>query len=230
MIYLKSIITTRKVKYCMFGKIDKYIKTILMLICVAMTTGCSNPKPEAGSDYTEYVLDQEVNSIKAGLPYAKQRVWEWRNTLHLNTITAGFVGKEQIEERVGTISYFFYEENVTKKLDADASVTINMNSNSIIQFTSSYGSAKKLGGGSKVLNTENWTIDIDEAFDIAIAELGEDSINQYDNPKIVLRCSESFWKFVVYPNPDEPYPDITVKIDPVKGEVMDITDNRNIEG
>lgn len=125
------------------------------------------------------------------------------------------------------ILYFFYEEKVTKKLDADAEVMIDMNQNSIVQFISSYGSAKKLGGGSKVLNTEKWKIDIDEAFDIVIAEWGEDSINQYDNPKIVLRCSESFWEFVLYPEPDAPYPDITVKLDPVKGEVMDITDNRD---
>ena len=212
-----------------FLKQYRCIKTILILICAAMAIGCSNPTPRNESDDTEHFLDETINSIKSGLPYATQRVEEWRDTMHLNFINASFVGKEQIEERMGMISYFFYEEKATDKLDADATVRIDMNKNSIVYFSSSYGTPKKLGGSANVLNTESWTIDINEVFDIAIAELGEDSISQYDNTKIVLTCSETFWEFAVYSYPDARYPDITVKIDPVKGEVMDIRDNKQSE-
>lgn len=210
----------------MFQKCDKYIIMFVLLIFIAMLSGCSNPKPEEQSDDTVKVLNEEINTIKSGLTYANQRASEWRETMHLNTITAGFDGKEQIKERKGTITYFFYEKSVKKGFDADAAVTINMKSNSIIKFRSSYGSAKKLGGGTKVLDMEKWTIDINEAFDLSIVELGENFIDQYDNPKIVLRCSESFWDFDVYSNIDARSPDITVKIDSVKGEVLDVIDKR----
>lgn len=65
-----------------------------------------------------------------------------------------------------------------KKLDASADVGIDMNTNSIIRFQSDYGTKKELGGGENILDTDTWIIDINEVFDIAIAELGEDSINQ----------------------------------------------------
>lgn len=208
---------------------NKYLIIILLVSCLTLITGCVYPTPKEQSDYTERVLDETVNSIKSGLPYATQRVDEWRSTMHLNFINAGFIGKEQIKDRKGTISYNYYEENITKKLDAQAYVIIDTNKNSIIRFSSTYGTAKKLGGSAEVLNTDNWNIDINEAFDIAIAELGEDSILEYDNPKVVLRCSEFFWEFAVYSSPDAPYQDLMVQINPETGEVMDVKDNREID-
>ncbi|HCL03160.1 MAG TPA: hypothetical protein DHW61_12265 [Lachnoclostridium phytofermentans] len=75
--------------------------------------------------------------------------------MHLNYINVGFIGKEQIKDRKGKISYFYYEENVSKEIDADAQVRFDMSDNSIISFRSSYGTKKQLGGGSYILNTEN---------------------------------------------------------------------------
>jgi hypothetical protein len=155
----------------------KYILVILLAVCLSLLMGCSNaPSPEAKSDHTEIPLDENIDTIKSGIPYATHRVEEWRDTMILNYINVGFYGKEQIRNRKGDISYFFYEENVTRKLDADASVDIDMNNNSIIGFSSSYGTPKQLGGSALMLNTENWTIDINEAFDIAEAKIGEDTI------------------------------------------------------
>lgn len=80
-----------------------------------MLIGC-DITPKAQSDYTELALSQTIDSIKLGLLFATQRVGEWRDKMHLNYINAGFIGKELIKDRKGTISYYFYEENVTKNL------------------------------------------------------------------------------------------------------------------
>ncbi len=178
------------------------------------------PTPKAQNDNSEIILDQTIASIKSGLPFAIKRVDKWRDTMHLNYINVAFIGKEQIKKRKGTVSYFFYEENVTKKLDADAFVIINMNADSIVGFRSNYGTRKELGGGAEELNTDNWIIDINEAFDIALTKLGEDNILQYDNPKVVIRCSESVWEFVVYSSPESSYQDFLVKINPDNGNVL----------
>ncbi len=70
------------------------------------------------------------------------------------------------------------EENVTKKLDANAFVTIDMNTDSMVRFRSTYGTGKELGGGDEELNTDNWIININKAFDIAKDNLDEDNILQ----------------------------------------------------
>lgn len=223
MIYLKNI--TNKEGECMFRKSYKCLIIIIFVSCLTIFKGCNHPTPKEQNDYKEIVLDEEVVSIKSGLPYATQRVSEWRDTMHLNYISAGFMGKEEIKERRGRITYLFYEENVTKKLDADAYVRINMNSKSIIRFSSSYGTPKELIGSAISIDVDNWQIDINEAFDIAIAELGEDSIDKYDNPKVVLRCGEKSWDFAVYPSQDAKYQDLLIRINPETGEVIEIWEN-----
>lgn|GEM_PF-2247778 len=205
----------------------KYILVIVLAICLSLLMGCSNdPSPEAKSDHTEIPLDVNIDTVKSGIPYATHRVEEWRDTMVLNYINVGFYGKEQIRNRKGDISYFFYEENVTKKLDAEASVGIDMNNNTITRFASDYGTPKQLGGSALMLNTENWTIDINEAFDIVEAKIGKDIIYQYDNPKVVVGCSESFWTFSVYSEPEAPYADLIITINPINGKVTDVHDNR----
>ncbi|WFR55944.1 hypothetical protein QA584_20315 [Anaerocolumna sp. AGMB13025] len=208
------------------NKINKHI-TIILLLCLLFLSGCSKgPTPEAENDDSEIVLDGNIDSIKSGLQFAKQRVEEWRDTMHLNYINAGFYGKEQISSRMGRITYSFYEENVTNKFDADASVDIDMNSNSLVRFSSSYGTPKQLGGSEIILNTESWTIDINEAFDIAVAEMGVDTIDHYENPKVVLGCSESFWDFSLYAEPDAMFADFVITINPQSGIVTNVHDNR----
>lgn len=95
---------------------NKY-KFAILISVIIMLTGCdSELTPKGYSDYTEISLEKTIDSIKAGIPFATERVGEWRDTMHLNFINVGFVGKEQIENRKGTINYLFYEENVTKKV------------------------------------------------------------------------------------------------------------------
>jgi len=115
---------------------------------------------------------------------------------------------------------------VTKEFDADASVDIDMSNSRIIGFSPSYGTPKQLSGSEEILNTENWTIDINEAFDIAEAEIGENIMYHYENPKVVLTCSESFWKFSLYSVSDASYADLIITIDPQKGKVTNVHDNR----
>jgi hypothetical protein len=210
-------------------KVKKYFLVVLLVVCLPLLMSCSNdPSPEAKSDHTETPLNVNIDSIKSGIPYATHRVEEWRDTMVLNYINVGFYGKEQIKNRKGGISYFFYEENVTKKLDADASVDIDMNNNSIVGFSSSYGTPKQLGGSALMLNTENWTIDINEAFDIVEAEIGEDTIYQYANPKVVIDCCETFWEYMIFSEPEAPYADIAITINPINGKATDVHDNREI--
>jgi hypothetical protein len=180
------------------------------------------------SDYSERKIEKTVNSIEAGIPFATERVHEWRKDLYLDLINAGFVGKEQIKARKGEIGYFFYADNVSNNLDADAFVDIDMNKNSIVRFSSSYGTPKQLTGGGGGLKTEKWLIDIDEAFEIATRELGENRIFQYDNPKVVLLCAETFWDFTVFPNPDAPWPYWVVVINPETGEVIRVEDRSKL--
>ena len=82
----------------------------------------------------------------------------------------------------------------------------------IVRSRSTYGTRKELGGGEEELNAENWIIDINEAFDIALTKLDEDHILQYGNSKVVIRCSESFWEFAVYSSPKSPYQDFLLKL------------------
>lgn len=209
----------------MLQKNNKY-KFIILIFITIVLTGCdSEPIPNGYSDCTEITLDKTIGSIKAGIPFATERVGEWRDTMYLNFINVGFVGKEQIKNRKGTIDYFFYEKNISDKLDASADVGINMNTNSIIRFYSDYGTKKELGGGTNILDTDSWTIDINEAFEIAIAALGEGIVEQYDNPKVVLRCGETSWDFAVYPSQDARYQDLLVRINPETGEVIEIWEN-----
>lgn len=209
----------------MLQKINKY-KFIILIFITIVLTGCdSEPIPKGYSDFTEVSLDKTIDSIKSGIPFAIERVGEWRDTMNLNFINVGFIGKEQIKNRKGIIDYFFYEKNITDKLDASADVSIDMNANSVIRFYSDYGTKKELGGGTNILNTDNWTIDINEAFDIAIAVLGEDIIEQFDYPKVVLRCGETYWDFAVYPSQDARYQDLLVRINPETGEVIETWEN-----
>lgn len=212
----------------------KYLVIMIMLcLCVLFFIWCGtddNPKPEEQSDQTEIRLNERIDTIKKGLPYAMERAKKWRDSLYLEYINVGFIGKEQIDSRNGDITYFFYEMNVKDKLDADATVDISMSKNSIFNFSSSYGSSKQLiGGNGEELDTDIWIIDIPEVFDLAESLLGENYLDTYKNPKIVLGCSESMWYFEIYETEEATYSIYELKIDPVKGTVTDVIDRRKIE-
>lgn len=205
----------------------KYV--VIIIVVIVFLVGCirgAKPEPEEQSDYEELKLDETIDTIMAGLPYAVKRVEEWRNTMTLNYINIGFEGKEEIEKRKGEISFFFYEEGVTEKLDADAFVSIDMNKNCIVRFSSTYGTPKELIGSSVALNTDDWTIDIAEVFDIVEEKLGINYLNQYGEPKIVIRCSDTWWDFAVYENSTASYEEFVIEINPISGDIVGGYDNR----
>lgn len=214
----------------MFQKYKRinYIRIIIFIMIIVQ--GCKYtkyPKPKEQSIQIEVELDQVIDSIKSGLPYAIKRVEEWRDSMVLSFINAGFIGKEQIENRKGTISYFFYEEKVTEKLDAYAYINIDMNNNCIYDFTSSYGTPKELGGGpEEVLDVNVWNVDISDIFDIVEEKLGVNYLDQYDEPKVVLRCGENWWDFAVYENSTSPIEEFVIEINPITGEILGGYDNR----
>ncbi len=92
----------------------------------------------------------------------------------------------------------------------------------MLDFRSTYGTRKELGGGDEELNTDHWIIDINKAFYIAKDNLDEDNILQYDDPKVINRCSESFWEFAAYSSTESPYQDFLIKIDPHNGNVIEV--------
>lgn len=184
-----------------------------------MLGGC-NTRLKGVSDSVERKIENPIETIKMGIPIAIQRAQEWRNNLNLNYINVSFVGIESIKSRKGKIVYFFYEENVKKNLDASAEVEIDMVKNSIVKFNSEYGAAREMIGGGDILKTEKWTIDINEAFEIAIKEIGEDKLTENSNPAVIIRCSEKFWDFAVYSNSAATHEDWLVVINPETGKVI----------
>ncbi|WP_455716291.1 hypothetical protein [Anaerosporobacter sp.] len=206
---------------------------IIICVCVLFIIWCGiddNPKPKEQRDQTEVRLDETIDTIKKGIPYASKRAKKWRDTMYLEYINVGFIGKEQIKNRHGDITYFFYERNVTDKLDADATVDISMSKNCIYNFSSSYGNANQLIGGSEEeLDAQNWIIDIPELFDMVESLLGENYLAVYEKPKIIVGCSENIWYFEIYETEDATYSIYELKIDPMKGAITDVIDRRNIE-
>lgn len=189
------------------------------------------------SDYTPRAIEKPIDTIADGIPVAKERVLEWGKVAALDFINAGFEGKEQITSRKGTIGYFFttWSKDGHAKYLPTAWVDIDMNTNSIIRFIGTYDQRVKVKDISEhdiftnTLNTDEWNIDIKEAFDLAIKEIGEDQIFKYDNPKVVLRCGETFWDFAVYPSLDARAEEFLVKINPVTEEVISTEDKTKLQ-
>jgi hypothetical protein len=198
-----------------------------LMIALLILSGCG-VYPKGYTDVTERRLGVAITSIQEGIPFAAQRAQEWRKNLYLDYINVGFEGKEKIQSRKGQISYYFYEDNVKKNLDAAAKVEIDMEKNSIIYFRSTYGTSRKLLGSGRGYNmkTSEWTIDIDKAFEIAYKELGETRIRKYSNPKVVLRCFEVLWDFAIYSTLDAPYDDICIVINPKDGSIIRVDDKK----
>jgi hypothetical protein len=201
---------------------------IMLVISFTILVSC-NSNLEGITDTTERKLDEPIVKIIDGIPFAQKRAEEWRENLKLNYINAVFVGKESINNRKGQIIYYFYEENVKKNLDSSAEVYIDMNKNSLTKFSSQYGTGKELIGSSNFLDTKEWTVDIGEVFEIAEGEIGVDIIEKYDNPKVVLRCTEKFWEYALFFNSNAAHEDWLVIVNPKTGEVIRKVDKTKID-
>ena len=207
---------------------NKYILFVLIVMSFTILVSCSS-NLEGITDTSERKIGKQIEKIVEGIPYAQERAEEWRENLKLNYINAVFIGKESINSGKGKITYYFYEENAKKNLDCSAEVYIDMNKNGITQFSSQYGTGKELIGSSNLLDTKEWTKDNDEVFKIAEGEIGVNTIEKYDNPKIVLRCTEKFWEYALFSNSDAAHEDWLVIVNPITGEVIRKVDKTKID-
>ncbi len=213
------------------------IKRIVRILCILLVFALLSPgcrgTLDHGSDREHRPIDKPINTVKDGIPYAKKRALEWGDLVYLKSIRVAFYGKEEFNSRKGTI---FYSLAVVKN-DSDypppeADVRIDMNENAIYVF-SVMGDSRNYNvklsksekqsdlNNMKEIQTDQWNIDIDEALEIAIKALGTDTILEYENSNIVLRCYETKWELTVY-NP--PYVDQLVIINPVTGEIIKTED------
>lgn len=204
-------------------KLSKIFGIVLILLFFGLFVVylCYPSPPEGVEDNKPRRLYSPIITVREGIPIANARAHEWRKDLYLYNISVGFIGKEQIQKRKGIIHYYFYAKNADKDFDALARVDIDMEKNSVVSFSSTYGTPQELMGGSP-LDSSKWKIDINDVFDIISVELGQETILRYKSPKVVLHCSESFWNFSLYSSPNAAYAEILISINSESGEILSI--------
>ena len=185
-------------------------------------------------DETIISLDEPINTIQDGYVFAYNRVMEWAKLAKLFKTVVYFT-EEQIESRRGLIEYQFTADNGIDNYLARATVTVDMKANTSILFDTGFDPrtrGKRTKGGVRndwdyiveVRMTE-WTVTLDEAFDIVYREIGEDAFKRFENPKITLVCSNSHWIFYVTKE-NENWHEVNVKhlisIDPITKEVLEV--------
>lgn len=172
------------------------------------------------TDNSVQKIETNINSIRDGLPYAIKRVNEWRSDLYLDYISVAFNDEKQISDKKGIVSYNFYGKNVKDGLDASVEVKIDMNSNSIIQFMSSYGTSKVLLGGGQEIKISDWRIDINDAIETATKAIGKEKILKHDKPNVIIRCWANEWEVAVLSSGEHKKDDYRIELNPKMGEVI----------
>jgi len=188
----------------------KHLATLLIILMTIVVSSCSNifeDVPPNYQDDTVILLNREVNTVQDAFDFANDRVYEWgAKAQKLYMVTVVFSG-EQIEKQRGELEYQFCVDDGNHNYTANASVTIDMETDAMTSIYAWYDIRTKsrrlqsgyLGGWDtiKELDFSKWTVDIDEAFDIIYASIGDNAFSRFDNPKITLDCFEDKWIFYV---------------------------------
>ncbi|WP_058302717.1 hypothetical protein [Gorillibacterium timonense] len=173
-------------------------------------------------DRTEIPLNHEINSYKDGLPFATERAKQWRKDAYLTNIVIGFQGKENINNRRGTIDYHYYAKNnsIFGLPDAVCWVTIDMDKRSIVEFRA-FGGARLYGDP---IDISRWNIDIKSMFDGIEKEGILELLNRYDNPSLVVRTNEEMWEVALYPSLESMGEDVTFRFETTTKKIYYVRD------
>lgn len=163
-----------------------------------------------------------VLNVKDGIPFADNKAKEWNKNAVLSNVVVDFEGRDRINEQVGVINYHYFVENHDKigLPYAVCWVAIDTLKQEKVRF-SAYG-GKNLEG--MPIDTSLWVIDIPDVFNIIKNKGYLEVINQYNNPKIVIRAYPKFWSVGIFLDGDSTYENISITIDYQTGYVLQLND------
>ena len=217
----------------------RIIIVILSVAIVTIVSACDIADfYTAPSDYVdETVVSWHIplDTIQNGYAFAYNRVSEWAKFAKLRLVTISFVG-EQIESHKGLIEYVFSADNGKDPYIADATVTVDMETITSPKLYAWFdvrtrGSRRidngEIDGWSNIaeMDMAEWTLTIDEAFDIMYSEVGKNAFAKFESLKITLVCFSDVWIFYVSKEDEEWFwaeVNYIISINPITKKVLDV--------
>ena len=202
-----------KVVYIMKKLLNSFKKILLVSVAIAIgifivlcISALQENPPEHPMDFqdtTEIVLDKQINSTEAGLPYVLKRAHKWRQDSVLTGLEIISSGKNEIINNTGSIEYIFEFPSIDKsKPSGIMFIFINTVSNSI-----DYVSASHDGEGEErtfaELKTDNLTERIKKIYDIAKETIEDKNIFKFEQPFVRVHINSDFAIFEVSPSQAE---------------------------
>ena len=185
-------------------------------------------------DETEFVLQEQFDTIQDGYAFAETRVNGWAKHSKLRQVVVVFID-DQIEDQRGIVDYIFTADDGKAKCLAKATVRIDMQTNVSPVFTAwfdvrTYSRRNKDGyfdGWETLSQTDisQWRLTLDEAFDIIYQTVGRDAFSRFEAPKINLLCFSDEWLFEVVKESERSLYATAkhcISINPITKEVIEI--------
>ena len=217
----------------------RIILKIFLCISILLVSSCSGfaifyDAPDDYRDEKVISLLEPINTVQDGYTFANNRVNEWAEFAKLHMIKVCFTG-DQISGHRGLMEYQFNADNGKDNYLAKVTVTIDMETNNSTLLNACFDPrtrGKRVKEGVKdgwheihALDMTEWTLTIDEAFDIIYNNVGKNAFMRFVNPKITLICSSDNWTFFVTKENEDWYGVIVknqISINPVTGEITKI--------
>lgn len=210
------------------------MKKIILIIFLAITVTISAMiitvyclvQNSYSADYFQYYIDksyvpleQEVSSIKEGLEFAQERAKRWHSEAVLSSASVRFSGEEEIENRTGIISYWFFVSNLGffKDKYVVSVVDIDMKENAIVEFISFGGDDKPMKIG---MDINKGNIDIEECFNKIKSSFDFEEYKKYTSPFIVIDAGETRWYFSMFDSDNKQNEGLFVKLDSSNGDIL----------
>lgn len=204
-------------------KFLKIIAIVLIVSILLFTTyvilNVTHWSHRSYTDKSVYMIDLGDNSIKKALAYAKKRSDKLHSGGNLIFAKIFFYGKEPMRYRKGDFvcQYQIVNNNLLGLgfKYVVCTTKIEFNSNQIVSFR--VGGLER-GSESNNITEEDiskWTIDIDDAFDLAENFLGKEYLHKIKDPMGELLFYDDQWSFIITDRHNKR--DAYIKIDPING-------------
>lgn len=213
------------------------VTAIIMALSACIDAADWYDVPEDYIDETVIPLNQQIDDIKDAYEFSADRVDEWAKYSKLRRIEVYFLG-DQIEQQRGTINYIFITDDGVAKCLSEVTVTVDMESSSSTSLSAWYDArsySRRNRDGTfegwdaikeRELDMSNWTLTLDDAFEIIYETLGYDAFSRFENPKITLDFSSESWIFNVTKETETAMSARVkhwISINPITKQVIEIT-------